>query len=588
MIVDDLGKFQQLVEKRYNSPEYKDRRKKQSRFLKYYSGKYWQEQEQTYGDEVESSQRTPVSCNYIFSTIQTIAPLLTDNRPIWYLRARKYFLQRFFQTYADGLDYLWDKLEMDMQLFKAVLYSLIMGLGVFKVYWRNKEVAIDVVDPRTFVCADGYDDNWDAPWQGTATQKPLSWVRQRFPKTGKDIKPGTDSTIDGEFDLVDRKEVELQSQKVTVFEIWVKDDAAAAAMKEEAVGTEKKKSKTKKKYPNGRILTFAQGKMLEDKPSPFNHGKPNFVTLYDYIMPGDVFGMGEPDQIESMVLEYNMVLRKLAQYVRDYVDPDWAIDSSSGIDPKKFKDERKGGDNVWEINPGSNPPVPLQMAAINRSVLDFLTGLPGLIEEVSGNTKVTKGMAEKKQRQTAGEIATLIESSYTRTRQRVRNLESSIKRLSYLMVDIMQQNYKDERPYTLVRDGEVQAGSISNSAEFAKRTMEPQKPGGFIKGREVKEEYKQELADFEKLVEYLGGDDTIYVDFDIEIQTNSTLPTDKQSVANLMLRLLEMKAVDPQAVLETLRIPKTEEIVARMAEQQQAQQQPQGAQMPQPPQEATQ
>ncbi len=36
-----------------------------------------------------------------------------------------------------------------------------------------------------------------------------------------------------------------------------------------------------------------------------------------------------------------------------------------------------------------------------------------------------------------------------------------------------------------------------------------------------------------------------------------------------MLRLLEMGAVDGQAVLETLRVPKTEEITERLKEQQQ-------------------
>lgn len=561
MIVDKVRHFQDLVDKVYKSPEYKDRRAEMARFMKYYTGKYWTEQED------ESDVETPVFCNFIFSTIQTIAPLLTDSRPIWYLRARKYFMQRFFEIYSSGLEYLWDKLEMDIKLFKWVLDALIMKMGIVKIYWRDDEVALDVVDPQTFVCAPGYDDVWEAPWCGTVTRKPLSWIRQRYPKTGKKVKAENNGLIDDTFNIDDKSEVELEGTFVSVYEIWVKDDTAEKAIKEET--SKEKPEKSQKKYPNGRIITFAQKVVLEDRKSPFRHGKPPYVTLYDYITPHSLWGMGEPDQIESLVLEYNLSLRKIAQYVRDYVDPDWVISSGSGINPDNFKTERKGGNNVWEVNANSEPPKVLEMPQINRTILDFLSGLPKLLEEVSGNTAVTKGVAEKKQRQTAGEIATLIESSYTRTRQRVRNLENSTKRALYLVVDLMQQFYKKERPYTLVRDGEVQAGEIGNSAEFAKQVMQPAQKGGFFSGREGRQEREQQEQDYEKLVDYLGDSKEVYVDFDLEIQTNSTLPMDRQSLANLMLRLLELGAVDPQAVLETLRVPKTEEITERLKEQQQ-------------------
>ncbi len=563
MIVDKVEHFRELVDKVYKSPEYKERRKDMKRFMKYYTGRFWTEQED------DSDVETPVFCNFIFSTIQTIAPLLTDSRPIWYLRARKAFMQRYFEIYSSGLEYLWDKLEMDMKLFKWVLDALIVKMGIVKIYWRNDEVALDVVDPQTFVCAPGYDDIWEAPWCGTVTRKPLSWIRQRYPKTGKKVTAENDSLVDDTFDIDDKSEVELEGVFVSVYEIWVQDDTALAAIKENVEDRNEQPQKPKKKYPNGRIITFAQKITLEDRKSPFNHGKPPYVTLLNYITPHKLWGMGEPDQIESLVLEYNLALRKIAQYVRDYVDPDWVVFQGSGINPENFKSEKKGGGNVWDLNNNAEPPRVLEMPQINRTILDFLAGLPKLLEEISGNTAVTKGMAEKKQRQTAGEIATLVESSYTRTRQRVRNLENSTKRALYLIVDIMQQFYKTTRSYTLVRDGEVQAGEIGNSAELAKQVMEPTQKSGLFSGREVTEQRKQQEQDYKALVEYLGDAEEVYVDFDLEIQTNSTLPMDRQSLANLMLRLLEMGAVDGQAVLETLRVPKTEEITERLKEQQQ-------------------
>lgn len=573
MKVDDVSKFQDLVRKVYLSPEYKKRRQEMNRYLRYYKGEFWKEENRAEGE-------TEIFANYIFSTVQAVAPLLTDNRPIWYLRARKPFLQRFFQVYSDGLEYLWDKAELDMKLFRVVLDSLIMKHGLWKIHLRDGEVAIDVQDPRTFVCAPGYDDIWDAPWCGTAERKPVSWVKEYFAdvKGVEEIKADDDelrARTDSEFEKM--SDLEQSAEFVTVFEVWVKDAAAEKAID----------GKAKPKYPNGRIVTFCQGVKLKDVPSPFRHKKPPYVQFLDYLVPHELHGMGEPDQIETLCLEFNLGLKKLAQYVIDYVDPDWYIDSACGVDPEKWKEERKGGKNVWAVNTGSQIPQVGVMPPINTTVIDFLNSIPKLIEEITQVTAVSKGMEVKKQRQTAGEIATLIESSYTRTRQRVRNLEASIKRALYLVVDIMQQFYDDERPYTLVEDGDVSFGAVSNRAEFAKRVMtprEPEKRGWFSKlvpQGELKQEYQQELEDYQALVDYLGDADQVYVDFDLEIQTNSTLPMDRQSLANLMLRLFELKAVDAEALLEILRVPKREEIVGRLTAQMQAQAQPQQA----PPQE---
>ena len=85
--------------------------------------------------------------------------------------------------------------------------------------------------------------------------------------------------------------------------------------------------------------------------------------------------------------------------------------------------------------------------------------------------------------------------------------------------------------------------------------------------------YEQDQKDWEAYKEFIEklGMDEIYADFDIEIQTNSTLPMDRQSLANLMMRLFELDAVDAKALLEILRIPKAEEIVDRLEQMQKTQ-----------------
>jgi hypothetical protein len=181
-----------------------------------------------------------------------------------------------------------------------------------------------------------------------------------------------------------------------------------------------------------------------------------------------------------------------------------------------------------------------------------------LDEEVSGITDVSKGMAVKKQRQTASEVSVLIESSYTRTRQRVRNLEWSIKRLTYLSISLMQQFYDEPRDFNFREDNTLNFGTISNSPNMLKQML-PQ-PGEQQPGQPPAEDEQ-----YQKALKYIEENpDRIYADFEIEIQTNSTLPMDRQSLANLALRLFEMKAIDRQALFDFISLPMGKEIAERM------------------------
>ncbi|KKL95331.1 hypothetical protein LCGC14_1855700, partial [marine sediment metagenome] len=101
------------------------------------------------------------------------------------------------------------------------------------------------------------------------------------------------------------------------------------------------------------------------------------------------------------------------------------------------------------------------------------------------------------------------------------------------------------------------------------------------------EDYKQEVQDYEQFREFIkefGETDEVYAEFDLTIDTNSTLPMDQQSLANLFLRLKQMEVVDAQAVIEILNLPKGKEIIERMEQRMQqemaAKQGPKAPKMP--------
>ncbi len=542
-------------------------------FLKRYKGEWWKK------GALKESDST-VSANLFFSTVMTIAPLITDNRPVWSVRARKAYLQKFIEAFSLALEYLWDKLDMDMVTFKWILDALIMKIGIVKCWFDpdaefGGEVRVDVADPRTFFCAPGYDDIWDAPLCGTKVERPISWIRMKYPKSGKEVAPAKDPNKNYE-----DNEWMMNVDTVAVYEVWIKDDTMEDYfVNEEGKETEDKtgRKESRRKYPYGRFVVFTENVLLDDRPSPYRHGKPPYVALYDYINPHELIGQGEGDQIEELNKSFNRNLQLWDNYNRYYNDPPWLLDTNAGMEIEKVKQQLLAGGGIFEYNSSINPdPLKkVQGAAPNPSAVQEMTALKKLVEEVSGVTDITKGMTTKSQRQSATEISTLIESSYTRTRQRVRNFEFSVKRVLYQMLELMQQYYTEPRTFSVKRDNNIEYYDVGNSKAFGEETVKPPVPTQAEEGMtgEKSEENDEVTKDYEEFISAFGDADEVYSAFDLEIQTNSSLPMDKQSLANLYLRLLEMGGGNPvtalpmwEAALTQLRIPRYKEIIAKMQE----------------------
>jgi len=553
--------LREKVDRVFASGEYTERREKMNRWLKEYNGDWWSKEVNQKVDPKQSQ----IFANLIFAHVQTNAPLLTDNRPKWYVRAKVDFLQDYINVYQKCLEYLWDKEELDHKVYLAVKDSMIFPLGLMKVYYDPDkddygELCYDIVDPRTFVCAPGYDDLWKVPWCGEIVRKPLSWIKEAYPKKFEEVN--ADKQEDALVESETWDESTLEGEVVTVYEIWMRDSSVEEYVEEteEKRDGEKKKKKERSKYPYGRIVTFTKDKVLDDRPSKFKHNKPYYVPFYDYEGVHDIWGMPEAAQIENLNRELNARLQALVWAADKHARTNYVADTNAGLDIEKIKQELSQGDNVWAANFTINdqPIKPVEMATISPVHGKIIDLVMALDEEVSGITDVSKGMAVKKQRQTASEVSVLIESSYTRTRQRVRNLEWSIKRLTYLSISLMQQFYDEPRDFNFREDNTLNFGTISNSPNMLRQMLpqpEQQQPG----------QPPAEDEQYKKALEYIETNpDRIYADFEIEIQTNSTLPMDRQSLANLALRLFEMKAIDRQALFDFISLPMGKEIAERM------------------------
>ena len=564
-----LKKWRTFIDRVMDST--REDREEMDRYLKRFTGEWWAKDK----DQADSD----VFANFIFSTVMTIAPMLTDNRPQWSVRARLPFFQNYMNAWKLNGDYFWDKEGLDQKCLDVVIDALLMKVGLAMIAFdpeaeQSGEVRFEVVDPRTFWIAPGYSDLWEAPSCGTRERRPLAWIREKFPETGKDVKSdeeGKDSVLD------DKEPFELQDLYSTVYTTWCKDseteDYYVNAEGDEVAKGDDTEKKSRAKYPNGRFLYFTPDTWLGDRPSPYKHGKPPYVAFYDYRIPHQFLGGGECEQIENLNKSFNRCLQLADRHNTFYSDPPQFVDANAGVEIEKYKAEYKAGGGVFMWNPmqAVNKDTPVTVTPIkpmNRVTFELMTGLTRLFEEITGVVDVTKGMASKGERQSATEIGSLVESAYTRTRQRIRNFEFFLKRCFYLIISTQQQFYDDLRFFSYRNTAEgngISWEQISNSKNTAERMVAPNR------GEEGSEAEDKDWEQFMDYAKGLGDFDPIYAAFDIEIQSNSTLPMDKQSLANLFLRLLQMAGSNPvtampmwKAALENLHIPRYKEIIAEM------------------------
>ena len=534
-------------------------------------------------------EESKIKHNIAFDIIQSIAPMLSDNKPIFSIVSREYWLQSLANAYDMSLKYFWDKSEMNMTVHQVVLMGMIKKLGLFKVFFDpSGDCRVVSEDPEEFFIAPGYTDPWDAPYCGIKGKRPISYIRARFdPKHELDIKPDEGDYNDRGISYGRAKDFELSDYFATLYEVWMKDDDVEEEIGEDEDDDEVKAAQkaNKNKYPNGKFVYFTSTAYLGTEKCEWWHGKPPWVPFYNYVKPQDFLGTSEIDNIKDITKEFNLLLLKIFGYIRKYADPNFLYDVNQ-INQENFRDIFiKGGQGIAYDPTGSNNPNPVQWTQpgpMPQDIYQMIGLLPHLVEKETGVTDVSQGIAAKKQRQSASEIAVLVESSYTRTRQRVRNLEWSLKRVCWLLVNLMQQYYKKPRNINFKYGNEFVHDKIANTTDFAQGVIAPNAPKIASKrtmGQELSPREKEEWDDYQHFIDAFGEKDSVYFEYDIEIQTNSTLPLDKQSLANLALRLYTAPnpAIDRQAVLETLHYPDWEEIVQRMQAVEQAQQNPQGA-----------
>lgn len=515
------------------------------RWYRYYSGHQWHGHRPAW-------RSTPV-VNFCFSTIETILPIMTDAAPQINVVAAKPDSADLAEVHGQIVKKIWVDQDMDLKLPETLKNTLKYGTGFLKVWWDPNasdglgDVSISVVDPRHVFPSPGAKDIQDAEYLIFAANIPLASIERKFPQFkgripggiwDEDLQlnkhitnqrqdsvmdlvgpvPSTDgTTVSSPKDFPSGKDGTMdRKQLVTFIEMWHKDEDG-----------------------NTMVTIMANGVLLRDGVSPFEHNRYPFVRFIDYTIPGMFWGMGEIQQLEKLQDNINQRRAQITDILRLTANPPFIADANSGINPKAMTNRpatiifKNPGTDVNWLQPPQMPAALFSLQEMDKRDFDAISG----VFDVTQGRRPTGIEA-------ASAIAELQEAAQTRIRHKVREMEAGLRQLGRLVVSLVQQFYEEPRAIRIV-------GAQPGKPQF----LEVNQPTIDDEGNEVKEF------------------DLSIGEFDVEIGVGSTLPVNKTRRAEQMIELYQLQVVDRQAVLENVGLPAEEvnRIISRMEAQEQAQ-----------------
>ena len=499
---------------------------KWKKYMKAYTG-------ELFIDESRPSYKSNEVSNLIFSCVEAIRPIMTDNNPKFIAMPVTPEGQNFSNTIQMALDYEWDRERMGLKLPAQLIPMLVYGTCVWFIRWDGKDgeqgnIKIMPVDPFNIFPDPLGEDVDSCEYIIYATYKNANQLKQLFPKKASAIE-GSRITISELVNERDQDDTKDENQ-VLILEMWCKD---WVTKDKDVEGNEKLK------YPKGRVITCLPelGIILEDKKNPYKDGKFPFVLMKNYDVPFKFWGVGEVEQILSPQMHINELTNQIIDNAKNTANMPWIIDKNCGIGVGKLTN-RPG--LVIRKNPGSevrrdNPPVMpeyvrLQIDALKSDIQD----ISGVLDSLRGDKQT--GIT------TASAILALQESSQSRIRLKIKVMEYSLGDVANMVYSRMQQFWKFDR-WVRVTDIEGNTDLYNVNEEILKNN------------------------------------------YDMKVVAGSTMPVNKNALLDLMIRLAQTNAedglpvVDRRALLEFLPVSDKRAIVQRYDQLKQQQEQQQQEQL---------
>jgi len=509
----------------------------------------WKQCIEAYNSEYFKSLNKPdyksdAISNFIFATIETIKPIMTDNDPKVLALPKTPKGVEKVEKIQNIFDSEWQRAKMGIKLPQAISIALQIGTAIIHMPWDGKdENGLGNVNPTLINPFNFFPDPMattidDSEFDIYANYININKLKQKYPKHAEKLSAGQINYP--ELAPSGSKQGNVTNQ-VLVLACYMRDYSmmeyeADEEYEEDGEKKTKKVMKQGRKYPKGRVITCCPelNVILEDKPNPYEDGEFPFRIIKCYDVPFEFWGKGEIEQLLSPQTYVNDLMNQIIDNAKLTTNMPWVIDKNSGIGQGQLTN-RPG--LIVRKNPGTEVKR-LQPPSMPNYVAEMVETLKRDMEIISGIHDVTQGRKPGSV-SAASAIIALQEAAQARIRLKVKLMEQSLGDLGHMWFSRIKQFWLTERYVRFMTD----------EGTYGLMPVNP--------------------------------DEDLDVDIDFMIMAGSTMPTNKPAMLDLMIRLAQTPAedqlpmVDRETVLTYANVPDKRKILDRFNQKSQAAQQAQ-------------
>lgn len=463
--------------------------------------------------------------NYVFSTIETVKPIMLNDSPKTQVIPRQGSMFQKAKVANAILDSEWKRTRMFNKLHSINHLNLIFGTAIAGCFWDGKaknglgDVVVTAISPFNCFPEPSATNMEDAEYFIYATYKKSSEICNAYPEKAEEIKKQTTSDVDKylTFGSSDNQ----GNNNILYLECYMRDYSSEEYTEDKEENGEKLTYKvTKRKYPNGRRIIIAGDVLLVDDKNPYEDGSFPFKVLKCYPQHGSFWGIGEVEMLISPQQYANKIMNSVIENAQLNGNPWTVMDKNCGVERNTLTN---APGLVVRKNPGTEfkreapPPIP-------SYIIDTVGVLKRDMEQISGVYDVIRG--EKPGSITAASaIQALNEQAQGRIRLKVQNLEDFISDLGGLWIRRIQQFWLTKR--TIRVTGDVLMPDIETNNML------------------------RMINDDGKITNFVDiSKDDLDGDYDIDVYAGSTMQSNKSAITQMVIQLAQTPAEDGLPMLD--------------------------------------
>lgn len=479
--------------------------------------------------------KTQEISNFIFSTIETIKPMMLSNypKPVVVPSIPEAFDKS--KIVQNAVDFEWKRADMFTKMLDMGHNGLVYGTSCFGLFWNGNasnglgEVECKIISPFNIFPSPSATHEDNAEYIIYATYKSYDELVEAYPDKKAELLMDIESSLDDNLST-DRISSDIRNN-ILYLECYHRDYATIELEETDDEGNKFKS--IKRKYPKGRRTIIAGDTLLDDGENPYKDGRFPFIFWRCYPLPNSFWGIGEVESLVSPQESICKISNAIIENAELMGNPIWIMDKNCGIEKNSITN-RKG--LVLRKTPGTEvrrdvpPSIPVYVTNMLEKLYNDMENISGVYDVLRGNRvgSVTASSA----------IQSLNEQAQGRIKLKVQKLEAMISELGGMWLSRIQQFWETKRTLRVMSDhADPNTVSIQMGKDF------------------------YNYYDVSK--EDIDGD------YDIEVVAGSTMQQNKSAIVDRLLQLANTQAedglpmVDRKTVLENAELEDVMSILQR-------------------------